>query len=506
MEEKKICLLSEEDIDAKVTDFMNELDIEETQILLEGYSIDCLHLDKEYVQDIKERVALKVGMNKSTEKDIAIEKDRSIYEEVQGKRKELKDSRGKGSKKKNARWKVYAASAAVILVCLFAWKNSDSIVHAFSKMFGLIPGVGIVEDNQDILYQLKQCESVETDQGILKVLSAVATKDCITVNFSFERKNCTEEQFMLEKEEEWERIKKEDKLVEPNIYLMVDNEKYKMSGGSSAGGLTSYFSATFELEEKNIHPSKVYTLQYEDFDITADFQLVTLDQYNSLDQIGATGIHNNISLTAISSIASNQLQVNVYPINHSEYNLISFYNEYEMEYFGKKLTLKTENGNKDYTLPGSYGSDLNAAYTFDISDGSKEFLLHIPFVVVESNEEEKITLPIPKEGEVVEINKEIAFKNGSVMIESVEKIVSEQENEYGHLKVNLKYKNPNENQQLVGVKLTRRKSEGWFEEFDEQGRIKAINYMLEKSDNGALKLYVVHPRYVFMDEYNLTLD
>lgn len=486
MEKKKTYLLNEKETEQIITDLMSEFDIEETEMLLKNNKMDDEKLDTASVQEIKVRVAQKLRMNRNTEHDRI---------------KHLK---------KRSKWKTFAVSAAVVLFCVFAWSNSESIVHAYNKMFGLIPGVGIIEDEQDVLYQLESPVSVETDQGILNIFSVVATKDNMTVSFSFERKNYTEEQLIMDKQKEWERLKQDGKLQDPNVYLLVDQQKNKRSGGSiAAGGSTENHFASFELEEHLIHPSKTYTIQYEEYDIRADFQLIALEQYHSLAEIGATDTHNNISLTAIHSIADNhQLQVNVYPINYSKYNLVSFQSEYDIKYFGKKLALKTENGDKDYTLPGSYGSGMNAAYTFDVSDGSQEYILHIPFVVVESNEEQRVTLPIPKEGEVLEVNKEVAFADGTAIISSVEKVIQEGQNEYGHLIINLRYQSLKDSQQLVRVKATRKTSEGWFEDYDDQGRLKAIGYMLERSDRNknSIRLFITQPRYVLLDEYNLVLN
>ena len=44
----------------------------------------------------------------------------------------------------------------------------------------------------------------------------------------------------------------------------------------------------------------------------------------------------------------------------------------------------------------------------------------IPFVLVESKEEQKITLPIPEEGQ---INEAVEFAEGTAIITSVEKVM-----------------------------------------------------------------------------------
>jgi hypothetical protein len=232
-----------------------------------------------------------------------------------------------------------------------------------------------------------------------------------------------------------------------------------------------------------------------------------VNQFNSVNDIGPSETKNNISLTATARIEDNLLKVNVYPINYSKYELISFISEYNMNYFGNKISLQTEKGEKDYTLPDSYGSGMNATYSFDVSDGAKDYLLHIPGILVQSKEEKGITLPIPEEDQTIQVNKKVEFEDGTLIITSVRKAgKNETGNGYGSLNLYLKYSSKNENQQLVGVNVTRNRSEGWSEEFLEDGRLLAINYMLEKGDKDKIKFKVVRPRYVFTDEYNLKLN
>lgn len=469
------------DLERDVSAWMEEFDIDETNLMLEDIEIKDISLHKEYLDDIKRRVSDKTGV--------------PIFGG---------DRTNKGFR---MTWKKYIAAAAVVLFALIAWKNSNTIVYAFQSMFGLIPGVGIVEGNEDIVYLLKEPKKVETEEGIFSLINAVATKTNIRISFSFERKGITEEKILEEKRKAAEELFQTDKTRKPEIYLIVNGVRFDMSWGSTAGGGTIEFvSANMELEEELINTDISYQIIYGDYDIGTDFTLTELKQYDSLQEIGPTQTYNNISLTATAEREGNKLKVNVYPINSTKYRLLSFDSEYDLNYFGKKIKLDTELGEKDYTLPGSYGSGMNAAYTFDISDGSKNHQLLIPGVLVESDETQKVTLPLPKDEETITVNKEVKFKDGIVIIESVKKVVKESANEFGELKINLKYISNQENQQLVAVKFTRSRSEGWSEEYDKEGRLSAINYMLEDKEKDNIKFSVVNPKYIFMDEYKLKLN
>lgn len=494
MEEKIKSMQNNTALDDKIISVMDELDAEETTSLLKNIDMHSAGLRKEEIEKLKERTLNKLNLTPASREQEGGTAPLSVN--TDGKDKSIYRNR-------------FAVAAAAVLLCIIILQYNN-IAYAFQHMLSLIPGVGIIENDREIMYQLKEPVFTEDEQATLTITSAVASNQEITIRFEFARKNYTEEQLMADKDAEWEKLKKRGEMKKPNIYLQVDSQDYHGYYGSSGSGLKETFSYTFELAPEHIDSSKNYKLVYEDYNISADFKLVTLEQYSSLNEIGITAIHNNISLTATSSLENNELKVHVYPLNYSDYNLISFDREYDFNYFDKKLVLQTDKGDKTYTLPDSYGSGMNAAYTFDLSDGAKYNILSIPYIVVESKEEAKVTLPIPEEGVILPVNKEVFFDEGSVIIKNVEKITHDEENNqsdfYAELKVDLEYKSKASKQQLVGIDLTNKKSEGKSWEYDEQYRIKTIYYMLDKPDKSKIKLYLTKPRYVLMEEYNLDLS
>jgi len=494
MKEKIKSMQNNSALDDKIIFVMDELDVEETPSLLKNIDMHNTGLKKEEIEKLKDRTLNKLNLTPANREQEGEGAPQSVS--TDGKDKSIYRNR-------------FAVAAAAVLLCIIILQYNN-IAYAFQQMLSLIPGVGIIENDREILYQLKEPVFTEDNQAALTITSAVASNQAITIRFEFARKNYTGEELMADKNAEWENLKKGGEMKKPNIYLQVDSQKYHGYYGSSGSGLKDIYSYTFELAPEHIGSSKNYKLVYEDYNISADFELVTLEQYSSLNEIGITAIHNNISLTATSSMENNLLKVHVYPLNYSDYNLISFDQEYEFNYFNKKLVLKTDKGDKAYTLPDSYGSGMNAAYSFDLSDGAKYNMLSIPYIVVESKEEAKVTLPIPEEGVILPVNKEVFFEEGSVIIKNVEKIMLDEENNqsdfYGELKVDLEYKSKDLKQQLVGIDLTNKKSEGKSWEYDEQYKVKTIYYMLEKPDKSKIKLYLTKPRYVLMEEYNLDLS
>ncbi|TCT12959.1 hypothetical protein EDC18_11033 [Natranaerovirga pectinivora] len=465
-----------------IKELLDDLEIEETEKMINKYSFSTQMLGEDDLEDIKNLVSKKTG--------ITIKKNKVEASEE--------------THKKSFLWKSYAASFLVVLTIIMAW-NGDNIVQGIHRMFNLVPGVGIVED-EEILYALKSKETVETESGRITVENVIVTESTMRIDFEYERKDISEEELIKILDDEWERLIKEDQLTKPNISVLKNGESIDASyNGGVGGGLISRNYLTLELSE-SVSVLDVFTVDYEDFNISVDFQLIELEYFNSLDEIGATKIHNNISLTGVAKRDEDHLFVNVYPLNYSKYTLISFNYEYDLEFRGQKIELITDKGSREYSLPSSFGSGINATYTFDISDDSKEFLFKIPFIAVESNERSRVTLPIPEGGLVEELNKVISFQDSDLIITSVERTIDEFGFGHGHLIINFDYKNTLENKELVGVRLTRGKSEGWYEEYDDDGRMIAIGYALEKSDRNHLRLNIEKPRYILTDEYNLILE
>jgi hypothetical protein len=519
-EQKRIYLLNEAALEEQIHIAMEELDMNKASMLLNEIDIDETSLDPTYIQDIKERTLKKLELEVTTipgndnisEKPYTekpyIEKPytEKPYTEKSYTGKLYKDNlykenlhKVKQGKRKGIDWKGAIACAAVIVIVILGIKH-DSIVLAFQEMISLIPGVGIVDSNLGAEYRLKEQVTAENDQTTMKILYVTATENTMTVRFDLEG---TYQEKLTEKNRE--------ERYNIDVFLLVNNQKIQKSHGSSGAGLSgntfSYnCNYTFELDQKYINTKRKYTLVCEELDIRVSFRLSEIDQYTSLNDIGATQTHNNISLTASAFLKDDQLSVNVYPINNSNYNLISFNQEYNLEYFGKKMTLNTDKGIKKYIPPSYYGTGLNAPFLFDVSDDSSNFELLIPFVVVESEEIKGIDLPIPEEGEAEEVNKEIKFEYGSAIIKSVKRLAGDIGNEYGYLQINLEYTSLNENQQLVSVEFTGKNAIGFYPYFDDQNRTVAVSYMLNESDTEELQLSVINPRYVIMDSYQLDIN
>lgn len=483
-------MLNNAELELKIHSAMYDLDLNEATILLQNIDTNAIEIDHDYMNEIKDQTMKMLGLEVTETTRYASNKE--VNRKVDSK-----------TRKGFIRWIRYTAAVAAVILCFAAIINSDSIVFAVQNMISLIPGIGIVEDNQTFQYRIKEPVEAKNDQCSLKILYGTTTKDTITIRFNLEG-IFTEEQRQKTKDSK-------DMLNKLNIYLLVDNQKFDKYNGGSGSGISEYTynyncNYTFEVDPKYINSKEKFTLVCEDNKISVDFRLCKIDEYSTTSEIGTTQTHNDISLTTDSSLKDGVLSIYVYPINESKYNLISFNQEYDVEYFKKKMTLSTDKGIKNYTPPSYYGTDLNAAFTFDVSDGSSDFVLSIPFVVVEAEEIKEVSLPIPEEGEIAEVNHEVTFEYGSAIIKSVERLAGDVGNQYGYLKINLDYISLDENQQLVGVEFSGAQRLGWYTKKDDQNRVIAIEYMLNESDAKELKLEVIKPRYILMTPYSMDIN
>lgn len=126
-----------------------------------------------------------------------------------------------------------------------------------------------------------------------------------------------------------------------------------------------------------------------------------------------------------------------------------------------------------------------------------------------SNEAESILLKIPKEGEKITVNQKIEFKDCTMTIVDVEKILSQDSNDFGELKMTIKYDNHTNNKIMTFFGLMRTNFFGtesgtsWSASMDENDIVTTVYFTLEKGDGSKLRLKISNPVYYLTDEYIL---
>ncbi len=464
-------------MEKKIIDMLDTLDIYETDKLLDT---DLnMKIDASTMKRIKKAVYKKAGVNRS--KNI-IKKGLTV------------------------------AVAAVLLLVISTFAiGVDNIANAFGRLFAFIPGYGIVENNEIIKYTVdgRNLRS-ENDIAIITLNNVIATENKISVAFELFKKNFDESKLLEEKQKEWKRLEDGLEPKNPTILLHVNGNEFKMVSSSiGGGGETDHVFIDFEVNPEDINSKTTYTLEYKEYNLSIDFKLKTYDSFESLDEIGPTGTHNSISITAVSSKKDNKLEVELYTINKSNYNISSFTKEYDKGYEGRDILLQTSEGIREYTTPGS-SMGANNKFYFDLLSDEKDLVLKIPYLIVESNESQNISLKIPKEGEELKLNKKVEFNDSTLIITKVEKVKTDV-NAFGDLRISFRYENKHNNMVMCNANFYRTnllgvmEGGGYSSTLDENGIVKAIDFALEKGDDKVLRLKIDRPKYYLLDEYNLEI-
>jgi len=405
---------------------------------------------------------------------------------------------------------VACVAAAIILVTSLSIIGIDNVKAAIQQVFSFIPGYGIVENDDEINYILSDTVSAENETAILTLNNAIATKDNITVMFTIERKNYSEVQLIKDKQKEWEQLQKSDKLVQPVVVLSTDENNYtEHVGGTSSGGTLDTSNFTYTLKPNEINKDMKYKLIYQDFNLSLEFKLKDYQTYSDLNEIGATAYNNNISLTAVPNFDGDHVEVTLYPINKSQYSIDSF-NKIYYGYQGNDLNLETNSGTKSYSIPEGF-NDNNPKYIFEVNASDTNFTLNIPYIVVQSDEYKNISLPIPKDDQVINVNKKVEFKDATMTIVSVKK-VNTVTDENDSLMLKLRFDNKQSNLIMCSAQYNRINflgsvmSGGYSSVLDTNDLESTVYIDLEKGDKGSLRLKISDPLYYMTDGFKLKFD
>lgn len=440
--------------------------------------------------------------------ELAFELDRRALERIKAsvyKRTGL--TRSRGVLKKIA---ATAAAAIVLLAVSTAVIGVENVAEAFSRLFGFIPGYGIVENNQNIKFIARESIlKAENHKAIMTVRTVLAEKSTLGISYEIEKKDFSETKTTEEKQQVEELLRKEA-IKKPDIRLSVKGKEYKASSFSTGGGgklENTYIN--FEIPEELINDNISYTLIDNQYGLALDFTLKPCASYESLKEIGPTDVKNNISITAVPKKVGNRLEVELYTVNKSNFNIYSYAKDNDKGYRGMDMSLITNGGRRGYKTPEGFMGANNRFY-FDLSPEDSKMVLNIPYLIVEGGESSAVSLTVPEEGRILKLNKQIAFEDSTMIITQVEK-VARPENKYGALRICLAYKNTNPQMILKNTSFNRAnilgvtKGGGYMSEVDENGITTAIEYELEQGENDKLRLSISRPQYYLLGDYNLEI-
>lgn len=384
-----------------------------------------------------------------------------------------------------------------------------NVAAAVGKMFSFIPGYGIIENNDSIKLILEKPVTAENGDAILTLENAIATDNSITVMFTLERKNYSDAQVMQDKLAQQAQLEKTNKLAQPNVSLLTKKSAYSSYLGSWSGGSSVDTSTlTYTIKPDEINKDTTYKLEYKEYQLAVDFKLKDYQTYSDLNQIGVTGYNNDISITAVPSFDGNQVAIRLYSINKSKF-VIDAFDKINNGYNGKDLKLTTDSGSKPYTVPDGWGG-VNMKFKFDIAPTDNNFTLNIPYIQVHSIEDKEISLPIPNVGKIININKQVVFRNSTMTIVSVENVAGGSDN--SSLKMTLKYNNKSGNIVMHGAQFQRvnfwgiSQSGGYSATMDQNDIVSTLYFDLNKGETGSLRLKVSNPQYYLTNPYTLKFE
>ncbi|MCL2322161.1 MAG: hypothetical protein FWC47_08665 [Oscillospiraceae bacterium] len=455
----------------KIKNILNDLDVEQTEkLLIDGMKFK---IDKRLKDNIKKTVYMKTGIKE---------------------------------KRKISFKRVFVTIMVALLIIITSLNviGIDKVVAYISNVFKFLPGYGIVEN--DDMYVIEQAGSIENDDVVFQLNNAIGTKDSISIMFTTKMKNYSDPD-----------VKENTNGPEnPNLILYVNNKECKMysySMGDSGYGVVSG-TFTYSLKPEDINVNNLYKLYYEKYNLSLEFKLKDVQTFGKLEDIGPTGYNNDISVTAVPSFYGDKLEVNLYSIANSKFHIESYCKFSNKGYKGEDMTLETESGVKNYVMPDATWDGYNK-FEFNVEPTDKNFILRIPYLIVNAYNEEKIAnIKIPEDGEKITINERIDFQDSSMIITDVEKVKDDDGTGfgYGYLKMNIRYENKHENIIMKGAAFNRVNifgkfiGGGYYIETDDNNEITTLGYYLQKDDRGTLRLKVSNPSFYITDEYVLKFN
>lgn len=409
---------------------------------------------------------------------------------------------------KRLRKRLTAAAALLILMAALVSMNLDSVTATIGKLFGYVPGYGIVEPEGGIKYGLQTPGVTAANEAYRLTLNqAIASGNTISVFFTLERKQFTQPDNGPAAEEKERLLREISQRHE--VTLQAGEAAYGIGNRVwGSGGKFDSVSGDFALPESDIKPGMEYRLHDTYSGLTVAFTLQSYERFHSLEQIGPTAVHGPLSITAVSSRSDDKLTVNLYPYSTGGYKLSSFTKDPHNDKLKGDLHLITDQGPEPYIQDRSPYVGVRKQFQFNLKDGESNPVLHIPHVTLESREAAAVTLKIPAMGGRRTVNEALSFKDADVMVLDTEKVMHTDGNSgtvYEALKIRMSFQNKSDAFKLNWVYLDVDGSGGFGWEFDENGDATTYYLALSGYDKSSLKLTIRNPKYIMTDGFRIPL-
>lgn len=453
--------------------------------------------------------------------------DRKYIDEAE---EAVKKERGK-----TVMWRKWAAVAAVLVIATAAVITSPSAQAAIKKIFSFIPGMTIEEqtDNEEsysgILYSMDGDPVTKSDGNITVTLENAYVSDynidvvyTITLDFIDEnnidyKMSAEDLQKILDDNDVSSFIKVTDDngfgpFFEVVHKITVDGKTYD-NLQSYGGGSMSKRTMTARLE----HISDIINeygvnlpIVLEIGNLSFDIKLKPIEFYESVEQIGPTAMHNNISVTAMPRWDGEVLNIKFYALNYSEFTQTYGFIQYKDDGIDKVLPY-LEIGGKN--IPAEYDGGDGTEFYFDLSpygfsdDEKNAAILHVPVVEVRNDEEAVLNFKINKD-KTIDFPKKISLKYSDIIINNMTVGTEDWDDSIG---IEFTVKNKYDNIILDGISFEKANgssaggSSSWTERNDETWKA-AFSSDAVKDVMDYNGICLSSPTYILTDEYVFTLN
>lgn len=301
-----------------------------------------------------------------------------------------------------------AAVFAIIFTSLFL-VGFDNVAAAVNRLFTFIPGLGITEKSNDIIYTIEPIvgQSKEYDKKA-NVLRAIYAKDYLTVTLEIDGRavHYNDISFYINQEQVNYR-------EDPTSVLAIASDSTMLSFSHKADEPTS---------------DDIFEFEITGFPERLSFKMIPCRDYEDIKKIGPTDVQNGISITVTTQKIDNQLVIWCYPfsLTNKTNDFISGYGIPSNAAFNTVKYLQTEKGKIFDTRAGWH---IRERMVFDISQSDKAATLHIPYLSMLRNEKRKISINLPKEHTTIQSDAVLGCSLGKIKITEIKRTANEYESD-----------------------------------------------------------------------------
>lgn len=379
----------------------------------------------------------------------------------------------------------WGAAAAVVFASLSA-VGFDNVAAALRRIFTFIPGVGIVENNQDLVFtNIPVTNEVEAPGANARLVSAVYAEGRLTVTVKVLGKDVYYDDFLL--------------------FINGTQEDYWGKGWSSLGAASASALLTFSLESPGPSADDLYEIKVSGFPDRLAFKMVPCQEYEDFKKIGPGDVHNGISVTTTARRAGDKLIVWCYPFrmdSDTEDSIVG----YGVPGFGanaRRRFIETESGSVHEDTEGFI---LRDEIVITMGAADKTAILHLPYLSMVREEGHKLNISFP-EGQGAEPQDiTVDCSLGKIKIWEVERLPTEIAGKDTVL-VKFKFETDDPAKELYSfaIKPTKQTESVWSTFAGEEGRLEYLGLIAEQGKD-SIELEITQLHYYLLGEYIIPLD